>query len=49
MLLKELKDAADAFNSAAKSNFVALKAEVDTLDTNKLVNVPTALNNLKIV
>ena len=28
-------------------HFVALKAEVDKLDINKLVNVPTSLNNLK--
>ena len=26
---------------------IALKAEVDKLDINKLVNVPTSLNNLK--
>ena len=26
---------------------MALKAEVDKLDINKLVNVPTSLNNLK--
>ena len=27
--------------------FIALKAGVDKLDINKLVNVPTSLNNLK--
>ena len=27
--------------------FIALKAEVDKLDINKLINVPTNLNNLK--
>ena len=27
--------------------FIALKAEVDKLDINKLTNVPTSLNNLK--
>ena len=32
---------------AVKKDFVALKAEVDKLDINKLVNVPTTLNNLK--
>ena len=32
---------------AAKKDFIALKAEVDKLDINKLVNVPTILNNLK--
>ena len=30
---------------AAKKDFIALKAEVDKLDINKLVNVPTSLNN----
>ena len=30
-----------------KRNFIALKAEVDKLDINKLVNVPTGLNTLK--
>ena len=34
-------------NLAAKSDFIALKAEVDKLDIDKLVNVPTSLNNLK--
>ena len=32
---------------AAKKDFIALKAEVDILDINKLTNVPTSLNNLK--
>ena len=32
---------------AAKKYFMALKAEVDKIDINKLVNVPTTLNNLK--
>ena len=32
---------------AAKGDFIALKAEVDKLDINKLVNVATSLNNLK--
>ena len=32
---------------SAKKDFIALKAEVDNVDTNKLVNVPTSLNNLK--
>ena len=27
--------------------FIALKAEVDKLEINKLINVPTSLNNLK--
>ena len=30
---------------AAKKDFIALKAEVDKLDINKHVNVPTSLNN----
>ena len=33
---------------ATNSDFVALKAKVYKLDINKLVNVPTSLNNLKI-
>ena len=32
---------------AAKKDSLALKAEVDKLDINKLVNVPTSLNNWK--
>ena len=32
---------------AAKKDFIALKAEVDKLDINKLVNVLTSSNNLK--
>ena len=31
----------------AKKDFIALKAEVNKLDINKLTNVPTSLNNLK--
>ena len=30
---------------AAKKDFIALKAEVEKLNINKLVNVPTSLNN----
>ena len=37
----------DTFDLAAKKDFIALKAEVDKLDINKLTNVPTSLNNLK--
>ena len=37
-------DTADVF---AKKYFVALKAQVDKLDINKLTNVPTSLNNLE--
>ena len=32
---------------AAKKDFIALKAEVDKLDINKLINIPTSLNNLR--
>ena len=46
---KELEHATgvDTSNLAAKSNFIALKAEINKLDVKKLVNVPTALNDLK--
>ena len=30
-----------------KKDFIALKADTDKLDINKLVNVPTSLNDLK--
>ena len=33
--------------TSAKKDFIALKTEVDKPDINKLVNVPTNLNNLK--
>ena len=47
--IKELDHAAgiDTYDLAAKKCFIALKAEADKLDTNKLTNVPTSLNNLK--
>ena len=46
---KELEHATfiDTSDLAAKKNFIALKAEVDKLDINKLINVSTVLNNLK--
>ena len=46
---KKLKDSTgiDTSNLATKRDFVALKAEVDKLDTSKLVNGPTGLNNLE--
>ena len=46
---KEYEHTAGANTSdlVAKKDFVTLKAEVDKLDINKLVNVPTSLNNLK--
>ena len=37
----------DTSDLAAKKDFIALKAEVDKLDINKLTNVLTSLNNLK--
>ena len=44
---KELQHAtgSDTSDLAAKKDFVGLKAEVGRLDTNKLVNVSTSLNN----
>ena len=46
---KELEHApgVDKYDLAAKKDFIALKAKVDKLDTKKLTNVPTSLNNLK--
>ena len=46
---KELDHATrvDTSNLAAGKDFITLKAEVDKLDINKLVNAPTSLNNLK--
>ena len=46
---KELDHATgvDTSNLAAKINFIALKAEVDKLGINKLVNVLTSLGNSK--
>ena len=46
---KELEHATgiDTSYLAAKKDFIALKAEVDKLDINKLTNIPTSLNNLK--
>ena len=35
------------YDLPAQKDFIALKAEVDKLDINKLVNVTTNLNNLK--
>ena len=46
---KELEHAPgiDASDLAAKKDFIALKAEVDKRDINKLNKVQTNLNNLK--
>ena len=48
-MLLELNHATgvDASNLPAKKGFIALKAKVDKLDINKLVNVTTSLINLK--
>ena len=47
---KEIKRATgvDTSNVASKNNFFALKAKVDKLDINRLVNVSTSLNNKSI-
>ena len=37
----------DASDLAAEKDFIALKAEVNKLDINKMTNVPSSLNNLK--
>ena len=37
----------DASDLTAKKDFIALKAEVDKLDINKLADVSTNLNNVK--
>ena len=44
---RELKDVTgvDTSNLAAKRDFIALKAEVGKLDINKLVSLPSGLNN----
>ena len=47
MLLKTINYATD-INLADKKDFIALKAEVDKLDINKLANVPIILNNTSI-
>ena len=46
---KELEYATgiDTSDLAAKKDFIAFKAEVDKLDINELINVPTSSNNLK--
>ena len=49
LLKKELDYATDVNTSdlAAKKDLIASKSEVDRLDINKLVNVPTILKNFK--
>ena len=50
MLLNKIDHATgvDTSDVAAKKYFIALKFEVDKQDINKLTNVLTILNNLKI-
>ena len=43
----DTKTGIDTCNLPAKKDFTALKAEFDKLENNKLVNVPTSLNNKK--
>ena len=38
----------DEYDLAAQNYFIALEAEFDKLDNNKMVNVPTSFNNSKI-
>ena len=49
MLLKKLEDAAGVYTSnlTVKRYFITLKAEVNNLDINKLVNVPNSVHNFK--
>ena len=42
----KVKVVLDLPNYATKKDFIALEAEVDKLVFNKVVNVPTSLNNL---
>ena len=46
MLLKRIRDdtGTDASDLAAKKDVIAVKAKVDKVDINKLVNVPTSFN-----
>ena len=49
-LLKKLDHSTGIATSdlAAKKDFIALKAEIDKVDINKLFNVPTRVNDLQI-
>ena len=38
----------DTYDLTTKRDFIALKADVEQLDINKLVNVSTSFNNLKL-
>ena len=46
-LLKRIRTYVDTSDLAAEKDFIALKTEVNKLDINKLVNIPTSWNNLK--
>ena len=48
MLLKRITaTGVNTSDLAAKKDFIVLKAGVDKLDINKLVNIPNSLQNLK--
>ena len=48
MLLKRINSTGvNTSDLAAKKGFIDLRAEVDKLDINKLMNTPTSLHNLK--
>ena len=49
MLLKTLEHTTgiDTSDLAAKGDYIALRAEVEKLDINKLVDIPTSSNNLE--
>ena len=49
MLLKKLDHTTgvDTSDFATKKHYIALKAEIDKLGINKLVDFPSSLNNLK--
>ena len=50
MLPKKIRSCyvVDISDEAAKNDFIPLKTDVEKLDINKLVHVPTSSNNLKI-
>ena len=50
MLPKKIRSCyvVDTSDEAAKNDFIPLKTDVEKLDINKLVHVPTSSNNLKI-
>ena len=44
---KEHATGVDTSDLAAKKIFIALRAEIDKLDINKITNFPTSLSNVK--